>query len=103
MEAKQKSHLELKIVANSLQELERLIKWSEYLGFIHDGISQDNEEVYWTFLNIDNGLIESRKEIEEPKQNSTIIINQVCDLCNGLVDKEDKFTEEKHCVNCGWF
>ena len=44
-----------------------------------------------------------KPNLDLPKQNPTISINEVCDLCNGLVDKEDKFTEEKHCVNCGWF
>lgn len=53
-----KSFLELKIVANNLQELERLIKIYEDLGFIHDGYSQEENGLYWTFLKINNGLIE---------------------------------------------
>lgn len=57
-----KSFLELKIVSNNLQELERLIKIYEYLGFIHDGVSQSNDDgLYWTFLKINNGLIEDKK------------------------------------------
>lgn len=27
----------------------------------------------------------------------------VCEICGGNIDKEDKFTDEKHCENCGWF
>jgi hypothetical protein len=61
----QKSYLELKIVANNLQEIERLIKWSEYLGFIHDGYSQEENGLYWTFLKINNGLIEEPKKASE--------------------------------------
>jgi hypothetical protein len=26
-----------------------------------------------------------------------------CEMCGGKIDKEDKFTDEKHCENCGWF
>lgn len=26
-----------------------------------------------------------------------------CEMCGGRIDKEDKFTDEKHCENCGWF
>lgn len=26
-----------------------------------------------------------------------------CEMCGGNIDKEDKFTDEKHCENCGWF
>ena len=52
-----KSYLELKVVANNLQELERLIKWSEYLGFIHDGYSQEENGLYWAFLKINNELL----------------------------------------------
>jgi hypothetical protein len=53
----EKSYLELKIVANNLQELNRLIIWSEYLGFTHDGYSQVENGLYWTFLKINNGLV----------------------------------------------
>lgn len=56
-----KSYLELKVVANNLQELERLIKWSESLGFIHDGYSQQENGFYWTFLKINNGLITEKE------------------------------------------
>jgi hypothetical protein len=58
----EKSYLELKIVANNLQELERLIRWSEMLGFIHDGMSQEENGLYWTFLKINNGLIQEENE-----------------------------------------
>lgn len=58
----EKSYLELKIVANNLQEIERLIRWSEHLGFIHDGYSQEENGLYWTFLKINNGLV-TEKEI----------------------------------------
>lgn len=60
-----KSYLELKIVVDNLQELEILIKWSEYLGFIHDGYSQVENGVYWTFLKINNGLIQEPKKASE--------------------------------------
>lgn len=26
-----------------------------------------------------------------------------CEMCGGKIDKEDRFTDEKHCENCGWF
>lgn len=61
-----KSYLELKVVANNLQELEKIIKWSEYLGFIHDGYSQEENGLYWTFLKINNGLI-TEKNYEKSK------------------------------------
>ena len=62
---KDRSYLELKIVTTNLNELERLIKWSEHLGFIHDNYSQSSEEgLYWTFLKINNDLIEETKPIE---------------------------------------
>lgn len=36
-------------------------------------------------------------------ENKTVVeVNKECDLCGGSVDKYDKFTEEKHCQNCGW-
>ena len=54
---KTKSYLELKIVAKSLGELEKLIEHYKELGFIHDGTSQDNGDVYITFLAKNNGLI----------------------------------------------
>lgn len=54
-----KSFLELKIVSENLQELERLIKEYEKLGFTHDGLSQDDGITYWTFLTMNNGLIDS--------------------------------------------
>jgi len=53
-----KSYLELKIVSNNYNELERLINHYEGLGFIHEGHSQDDGNVYWTFLKINNGLVE---------------------------------------------
>lgn len=54
-----KSYLELKIVALDLQELERLIKIYEDLGFSHSGLSQDDGITYWTFLTMNNGLIDT--------------------------------------------
>ena len=60
-----KSFLELKIVATDLNELRRLIKHYEDLGFINDDYSQDNGEIYWTFLQINNGLIEEPKKASE--------------------------------------
>lgn len=51
------SFLELKIVSNTLSELERLIKNYEKLGFISDGTSIDNGKVYVAFLAQNNGLI----------------------------------------------
>jgi hypothetical protein len=53
-----KSYLELKIVSESYNELERLIRHYETLGFVHEGHSQDNGELYWTFMKINNGLVE---------------------------------------------
>lgn len=62
---KNKSYLKLKIVATNLQELERLIKWSIYLGFTHEEYSQSNsDDLYWTFLKINNNLIEENVPIE---------------------------------------
>ena len=55
---KQKSYLELKIVSNNMTELNLLINHYEKLGFISEGFLQDNGEVYWTFLKINNGLVE---------------------------------------------
>jgi len=52
-----KSYLELKIVALDNNELNRLIKVYEALGFISDGYSQDDNGLYWTFLKINNGLV----------------------------------------------
>ena len=26
-----------------------------------------------------------------------------CEMCGGKIVKEDKFTDEKYCENCGWF
>ncbi|MCA9357496.1 hypothetical protein KC872_04760 [Candidatus Kaiserbacteria bacterium] len=26
-----------------------------------------------------------------------------CEMCGGKIDREDKFTDERHCENCGWF
>lgn len=52
-----KSFLQLKIVTTSLNELRELIKHYESLGFISDDYSQDNGELYWTFLKINNGLV----------------------------------------------
>lgn len=47
------------------------------------------------------------ENIELVVNNEHNIIGQgeqlFCEVCNGKIDKEDKFTEEKHCVNCGWF
>jgi len=51
-----KSFLELKIVTTDLQELERLIRHYESLDFIHDGYSQEENGLYWTFLKINNGI-----------------------------------------------
>lgn len=62
-----KSYLQLKIVATDLQELNKIIKSCEDLGFVHDGMSQDNGEVYWTFMNINNGLVETNKTEEDGK------------------------------------
>lgn len=37
------------------------------------------------------------------RENETVVkVNRDCELCGGLVDKYDKFTEEEHCKNCGW-
>lgn len=52
-----KSYLELKIISNNLSELERLIIHYKDLGFIHDGVSQEDAGLYWTFLKINNGLV----------------------------------------------
>jgi len=52
-----KSFLQLKIVTTDLNELRTLTKQYEDLGFISDDYSQDNGEVYWTFLKINNGLV----------------------------------------------
>jgi len=49
--------IELKIVTESLQELRRLEEWSKYLGFYSDGVVQEENGLYWTFLNINNDLI----------------------------------------------
>jgi hypothetical protein len=51
------SYLELKIVSNNLTELKLLEDYYKKLGFISDGFSQDNGEIYWIFLKINNGLI----------------------------------------------
>ena len=56
-----KSFLELKIVTTNLQELERLVKWSENLGFNPDKYSQEENGLYWTFLKINNGLIKQNE------------------------------------------
>jgi hypothetical protein len=56
-----KSYLQLKIVATDLQELNKVIKSCEDLGFVHEGFSQDDGEVYWTFMSINNGLVETNK------------------------------------------
>jgi hypothetical protein len=32
------------------------------LGFIHDGMSQEENGLYWTFLKINNGLIQEENE-----------------------------------------
>jgi len=53
-----KSFLELKIVSTNLGELERLVRQYEELGFIHDEFSQEENGLYWTFLKINNGLIQ---------------------------------------------
>lgn len=37
------------------------------------------------------------------RENRTVVrVNRECELCGGVVDKYDKFTEEEHCQNCGW-
>lgn len=56
-----KSFLELKIVTTDLNELRILTKQYEDLGFISDDYSQDNGEVYWTFLKINNGLVTEKE------------------------------------------
>lgn len=49
--------MELKIVTENLKEIQRLIEWSNFLGFYSDGIIQEENGIYWTFLNINNNLI----------------------------------------------
>ena len=56
-----KSYLELKIVAKNYNELEKLIRCYEEIGFSHDGISSDNGDVYVAFLIKNNGLIQINK------------------------------------------
>ena len=58
---RKKSFLELKIVAKNYNELEKLIRCYEEIGFFHDGTSSDNGDVYVTFLTKNNGLIEINK------------------------------------------
>jgi hypothetical protein len=61
-----KSHLELKIVANDLQQIKRLIIWSENLGFFnHEPIQCNESGLYWTFLEIKGGLIETPKKASD--------------------------------------
>lgn len=38
-----------------------------------------------------------------PENETVIKVNRKCSLCGALIDMYDKFTEEEHCQNCGWF
>lgn len=56
--ASAKSYLELKIVAVTNWELERLIGEYESVGFTYDGYYQEDGGLYWAYLRINNGLID---------------------------------------------
>lgn len=58
-----KSYLQLKIVSDKNYVLEELIKEYEYLGFVYEGFYQEENGVYWAFLNINNGLIQNERKI----------------------------------------
>lgn len=53
-------------------------------------------------------ILEAREALEEFEQfrqyNIIVRSEQLpCEMCGGKIDKEDKFTDEKKCENCGWF
>ncbi len=60
-----KSYMQLKIVAYDLQELNKIIKRCADLGFEQYDVIQDNGEIYWTFMQIDNNFLD--KSINESK------------------------------------
>ena len=66
------------------------------LSYLHDNLVEKTCGICSTLWNIVTCEVIK-------KENPTTLINEVCDLCNGIVDKKDKFTDKKHCVNCGWF
>ena len=76
-----KSYLELKIVTTDLQELERLIKTYEELGFISDKYSQEENGIYWTFLRINNGLVEEKTENLTRLESGKLIPSTEVQMC----------------------
>ena len=104
-----KSYLELKIVATNLSELERLIREYEALGFVHDGYSQNDGNLYWTFLKINNDLIEAEiddadiiKSVDRLLSGKLLTgykkINEWLDrdsLINYVISKKDKYDPNK--------
>ncbi len=73
-----KSYLQLKIVSTNLQELNILINKYKDLGFVHDGTSQQNNEVYWTFMVINNGLVSeevnNKMNLQDLNNKKTVMI-----------------------------
>lgn len=50
-------YLQTKIVTRTLNDCRVLLKEIEKRGFSPDNMIQDNNEVYWTFAEFNNGLV----------------------------------------------
>ena len=73
------------------------IEYQKAKNWLHiKGYAKSNIEEITSIL---AAYIIENKALHLPDVGRTL----VCELCNGKIDREDKFTEEKHCENCGWF
>lgn len=60
-----KYFIELKIVSDNLNDCRAVLDYYlQFNGFKSDGIIQEKDGVYWTFINKNNGLLELEPNIK---------------------------------------
>lgn len=84
-------------IIDHLQDLQNKVDGMGFKGQNEYDLQLREEIADWLLSQI------ATSETNKKQENETVVkVNRECELCCGVVDKYDKFTEEEHCENCGW-
>lgn len=78
----------------------------KYHGNTVEYWKQNAEENYLTTpISVLKYITVLEEQVEQLRKHGVVGRSEQlpCEMCGGKIDKEDKFTDEKHCENCGWF
>jgi hypothetical protein len=67
--AKKPVYIEVKIATGSLNDARNLITAFQSQSFVHDGVIQEDQCIYWTFMHMNTGLVKEETDEEEHEQD----------------------------------